>query len=67
MDVHGDIHAPFTTPSENMHKMPLAFAAAHDYLNEDINHQAPLTEKLWRELQHLNGLGLPSINLQDMI
>ncbi len=67
IDAHADIHSPFTTPSGNMHGMPLAIAAGHDNLPEAINQPDPRTRALWRELQRLNGSESASIALQDLI
>ena len=51
IDAHGDLHTPYTTPSGNMHGMPLATA-----LNEDNSPSAKNTLsseeiKLWEELK----------------
>ena len=67
IDAHADIHSPFTTPSGNMHGMPLAIAAGHDNLPEAINDPDPRTRALWRDLQRLNGSDAASIALQDLI
>ncbi|MEB3331922.1 MAG: arginase family protein [Synechococcaceae cyanobacterium] len=67
IDAHADIHSPFTTPSGNMHGMPLAIAASHDNLPEAINAPDPRTRTLWRELQRLHGSEDASIGLQDLI
>lgn len=37
IDAHADIHSPYTTPSGNMHGMPLAVATAQDNLDDRIN------------------------------
>ena len=67
IDAHADIHSPFTTPSGNMHGMPLAIASGHDNAVEAINEPEAITRLLWKELQDLNGTGLPSIALEDLI
>ena len=67
IDAHADIHSPFTTPSGNMHGMPLAIAAAHDNSGEAINQPDGPTRSLWRQLQQLNGTGRASIALEDLI
>lgn len=67
IDAHADIHSPFTTPSGNMHGMPLAIAAAHDNLPEAINEPDSVTRSLWSELQRLHGSDSASIALGDLI
>ena len=67
IDAHADIHSPFTTPSGNMHGMPLAIAAAHDNLVEAINDPDAITRQLWRQLQELGGSQKPAIALGDLI
>jgi Arginase/agmatinase/formimionoglutamate hydrolase, arginase family len=37
MDAHADIHSPYTTPSGNMHGMPLAIATTTDNFAKKIN------------------------------
>ena len=67
IDAHADIHSPFTTPSGNMHGMPLAIAGAHDNLPEAINDPDDLTRQLWRQLQELGGCQGPALDLGDLI
>ena len=67
IDAHADIHSPFTTPSGNMHGMPLAIAAAHDNLTEAINDPDDVTRRLWRQLQELGGSQGPAFDLGDLI
>ena len=67
IDAHADIHSPFTTPSGNMHGMPLAIAAAHDNLPEAINDPDGRTLDLWRQLQGLSGSERPALDLRDLI
>ena len=58
IDAHGDLHTPYTTPSGNMHGMPLATA-----LNEDNPH--PDTIKFWNELKNTGGIA-PKILAEDL-
>ena len=67
IDAHADIHSPFTTPSGNMHGMPLAIACRHDNLSEAINDPDPQTRQLWTDLQDLHGQESPAINFRDLI
>ena len=65
--LHADIHSPFTTPSGNMHGMPLAIAAAHDNLSQAINAPDVHTCQLWRQLQALSRLDDPCLDLKDLV
>ena len=67
IDAHADIHSPFTTPSGNMHGMPLAIACGHDNLSEAINDPDPVTRQLWKDLQDLHGLESAAIAFRDLI
>ena len=67
IDAHADIHSPFTTPSGNMHGMPLAIACGHDNLAEAINDPDPVTRQLWKDLQQLHGLESTAIAFRDLI
>ncbi|MFL2513366.1 MAG: arginase family protein [Synechococcus sp.] len=67
IDAHADIHSPFTTPSGNMHGMPLAIACGHDNLSEAINDPDPVTQQLWKNLQQLHGSESAAIAFRDLI
>lgn len=47
IDAHADIHSPYTTPSGNMHGMPLAVATGNDNPAQQINQLDEETAKLW--------------------
>ena len=57
IDAHADIHSPYTTPSGNVHGMPLAAALGHDNLAHQRNHPDSETEFFWRRLQNLGEPG----------
>ena len=67
IDAHADIHSPFTTPSGNMHGMPLAIAARHDNLPHAVNAPEQETLDLWLRCQDLVGEGEAAIALSDLI
>ena len=67
IDAHADIHSPFTTPSGNMHGMPLAIASRQNNLSEAINDPDLMTRTLWRELQQLHGSESAALSLDDLI
>jgi arginase len=63
IDAHADLHSPYTSPSGNMHGMPLATAIAEDNLEmkqKDINAE---TAQFWNKLKGPN----QRINPQDII
>ncbi len=57
IDAHADIHSPYTTPSGNVHGMPLAAALGQDNLAHQRNQPDPETEFFWRRLQNLGEPG----------
>ena len=57
IDAHADLHSPYTTPSGNVHGMPLAAALGHDNLAHQRNHPDSETEFFWRRLQNLGEPG----------
>jgi arginase len=57
IDAHGDLHTPYTTPSGNMHGMPLAIALNEDNLKYKINEVGPEAKAIWESLQDKGGKG----------
>lgn len=55
IDAHGDLHSPFTTPSGNMHGMPLAALTGHDNLDDAINELNDETIRQWTDLKDFTG------------
>ncbi len=53
IDAHGDLHTPYTTPSGNMHGMPLATALAEDNKQEQKNQLSEEEIKLWNRLKSM--------------
>lgn len=51
IDAHADLHSPYTSPSGNMHGMPLATAIAEDNTDRQINHPSKDTIKQWHKLK----------------
>jgi arginase len=66
IDAHADIHSPYTTPSGNLHGMPLATALAEDNLEVQTNELDEKTELLWEKLKHIGGIS-PKIAYSDLI
>ncbi|MCC2546795.1 arginase [Hymenobacter sp. BT175] len=57
IDAHADIHSPYTTPSGNLHGMPLAMSLGQDSLDLQRNDVDPETEFFWRRLKNLGEEG----------
>jgi arginase len=55
IDAHADIHTPYTTPSGNIHGMPLSIALDDDNLECGINEVSEFTKKAWVELKKIGG------------
>jgi arginase len=51
IDAHADLHTPYTTPSGNMHGMPLAASIAEDNKESSVHEVDDKTAKLWNELK----------------
>jgi len=57
IDAHADLHSPFTSPSGNMHGMPLAMALAEDNLENQINDVDNVTQSFWNKIKNLGTFG----------
>jgi arginase len=66
IDAHADLHSPYTTPSGNMHGMPLAIAAHLDNLENQVNELTADTLKYWQKIKQIGG-SFPKINPQDIV
>ena len=51
VDAHGDLHSPYTSPSGNVHGMPLATAIGEDNRDRQCNKPKPSTIKNWERLK----------------
>lgn len=51
VDAHADLHSPYTSPSGNVHGMPLAIACEIDNKEQQVNDVLPEEEKYWKNLQ----------------
>jgi len=51
IDAHADLHTPYTTPSGNMHGMPLSTAIADDNAECKVHEVDEKTAKLWDQLK----------------
>jgi arginase len=66
IDAHADMHSPYTSPSGNIHGMPLAAALGEDNLDERINDVSNHTIQYWNEIKHL-GIAGPKIKPEDLV
>jgi arginase len=51
IDAHADLHTPYTTPSGNMHGMPLAASIAEDNEENKVHELDEKTARLWEQLK----------------
>ncbi len=66
IDAHGDLHTPYTTPSGNMHGMPLATAISEDNLpckKNEISHEETA---MWQRLKDMSVPGA-KLNSEDLV
>ena len=66
IDAHSDIHTPYTTPSGNMHGMPLSTALNIDNTACGINDLDTETIELWNQLKNTGKEGA-KINPADLV
>jgi arginase len=57
IDAHADLHTPYTTPSGNMHGMPLSSAIADDNIECKVHEPDATTCKLWDQLKNTGKIG----------
>ncbi len=57
IDAHADIHSPYTSPSGNIHGMPLAAALSEDNLDFQINDISRETSDLWERMKNIGTFG----------
>ena len=57
IDAHADIHSPYTSPSGNVHGMPLAAALAEDNMACKINDVDDETAKYWTAMKNIGTEG----------
>ena len=63
VDAHADLHSPYTSPTGNIHGMPLAIACGIDNLSQKVNLVSPAVEEYWNNLKSLGGRNLNPENL----
>jgi arginase len=66
VDAHADLHSPYTTPSGNLHGMPLAIAIGEDNLDCKINDVSEETKTFWNKLKNSRKIN-PKIASSDIV
>jgi len=66
IDAHGDLHSPYTSPTGNMHGMPLATALGINNEECQVNQVKDLTLAKWDELKNMGGMS-PKILPSDLV
>ena len=66
IDAHADLHTPYTTPSGNMHGMPIACVLGEDNKERQQNKPDDETIEYWEKLKNLGGI-TPKINYNDLV
>jgi arginase len=68
IDAHADMHSPFTTPSGNMHGMPIACSLGLDNIDGQINNVNESERQLWEELKKVGTRRItPKINPENIV
>lgn len=66
IDAHADLHSPYTTPSGNVHGMPLAAVLGIDNKNFQVNTPSASTVKNWEDMKNI-GVEGTKVNPSDLI
>jgi len=64
VDAHADLHSPYTSPSGNIHGMPLAIACGVDNISQQVNDVSIKAEEYWKGLKSLSK---DSISAKDLV
>jgi len=66
IDAHADLHTPYTTPSGNMHGMPLAISINEDNKECAVHELDSDTVKHWNQLKNIGKIA-PKILPEDIV
>lgn len=66
IDAHADIHSPYTTPSGNLHGMPMAIVLDEDNIESKVNKPDQETLNYWFQLKNVGNMS-PKITYQDLV
>jgi len=66
IDAHADLHTPYTTPSGNLHGMPLAIAINEDNEDYAVHELDDETKKYWNQLKTIGKIA-PKVLPEDIV
>ena len=66
VDAHADLHSPWTTPSGNMHGMPLAAVLNEDNASNKMNRPDKETLEWWNKIKKLGNIA-PKLDYKDLV
>jgi len=66
IDAHADLHTPYTTPSGNMHGMPLSLSINEDNEESAVHELDEETKKQWNILKNIGKIA-PKILPEDIV
>ena len=66
IDAHADLHTPYTTPSGNMHGMPLAVSIGEDNEESKMHDPDDKTIKEWNQLKNFGKIS-PKVAPDDIV
>ena len=66
IDAHADLHTPYTTPSGNMHGMPVAISINEDNIDNAVHELDPETVKNWNYLKNIGKIA-PKVLPEDVV
>lgn len=66
IDAHADLHTPYTTPSGNMHGMPLSASIGEDNEESKVHEPDDKTKKEWDQLKNFGKIN-PKVSPDDIV
>lgn len=66
IDAHADLHTPYTTPSGNLHGMPLSVSIGEDNKECMVHDLEETTAQQWENLKHLGKI-FPKVLPEDIV
>ncbi len=66
IDAHADLHTPYTTPSGNMHGMPITVSIAENNEESMVHEPDEKTKKQWEQLKHFGKI-TPKVLPEDIV
>src|ERR1700712_941738 len=66
IDAHADLHTPYTTPSGNVHGMPIAIAINEDNMDCAVHEVDEETIAYWEQLKNMGNIA-PKVLPEDIV